>query len=856
MEKLQLDIPMLLPDLPDQKDQCVQRLMALLEDRPGLDKVHIRPATNEHPAQLCIHYNPQTITLNRVLQLAKQAGATLSNQYGHFVGMLTGIRHARHARTISSQIGQWPGVLEAAVSASGAVHLEFDRQFTSLPKILAQLNQNQTPATPNGNIEMPTQPVKDEPEAREKKIADRRDSPPAHTHTDGHKHSHEADEKKTAPEADLGHSPDDGHDHAHGGIFGPNTELIFASLCAICLGVGYGLSFVTGLPGWVSLTLYGLAYFFGGFFTAKEAVETIRQGKFEIDFLMLVAAAGAGALGEWAEGALLLALFSIGHALEHYAMNRARKSIAALADLSAKTATVRRGGKTEEVDVAQLQVGDVIIVKPNSKIAADGAVVKGSGAVNQAPITGESLPADKVPLPDEKADPAAAKPESRVFAGTINGASVLEIKVTKATQDSTLARLIRLVNEAESQQSPTQQFTDRFERWFVPSVLILVVALCFAYLVIDESFSTSFYRAMAVLVAASPCALAISTPSAVLSGVARAARDGVLIKGGRPLEDLGELTAVAFDKTGTLTKGKPVLNQIVTLDGSEEALLLVAVAVEGLSDHPLASAIVQGGKERLGTKSIPEATELKALTGRGVQATVDGQPVFIGNRALFDEQKTLTDAVRKQTDELEAGGHTAMIVRQGDKFLGILGVMDTPRPEAKHTLSDLKELGIRRMIMLTGDNQRVADAIAKEVGLTDALGDLLPEAKVEAVQKLREQEGKVAMVGDGVNDAPAMAKSTVGIAMGAAGSDVALETADIALMGDQLEKLPFAIGLSRAARRIIRQNLYISLGMVALLIPLTILGIARIGPAVVAHEGSTLLVVFNALRLLAFKQRK
>ncbi|ADB42725.1 heavy metal translocating P-type ATPase [Spirosoma linguale] len=850
MEKVQLDLPVLLPDLPDQKDQCIQRLGALLDQRPGIEKVHVRHAQKGHPDQLCIHYDPGTISLTRVQTLARQTGAELTQRYGHYVGHLAGIRHARHARTVTDQISRWPGVLEASVSASGAVHLEFDQQQISLSALMDQLAKNNTPGQPTDQVKSE---VKEETsQASPPKNPDHQ----GHDHAPGGTYDHGAGASGQPSNGNHVHTAGDGHNHEHGGIFGPNTELIFASLCAVCLGTGFGLSFVAGLPTWVSLTLYGLAYFFGGFFTAKEAVETIRQGKFEIDFLMLVAAAGAGLLGEWAEGALLLALFSIGHALEHYAMNRARKSIAALADLSAKTATVRRNGKTEEVDVAQLQVGEVIIVKPNSKIAADGAVVKGSGPVNQAPITGESVPVDKVALTDENADPAGAKPENRVFAGTINGNSVLEIKVTKAAQDSTLARLIKLVNEAESQQSPTQQFTDRFERWFVPAVLILVVALCFAYLVIDEPFSVSFYRAMAVLVAASPCALAISTPSAVLSGVARAARDGVLIKGGRPLEDLGELTAVAFDKTGTLTQGKPTLSQVVSLGGSEEQLLLIAVAVEGLSDHPLASSIVQGGKTRLGDKPIPEATALKALTGRGLQANVAGKPVLVGNKALFEEQKTLTDAVRKQADELEAGGHTAMIVRHGDEFLGILGVMDTPRPEAQHTLSDLKDLGIRRMIMLTGDNQRVADAIAKEVGLTDALGDLLPEAKVEAVQKLREQEGKVAMVGDGVNDAPAMAKSTVGIAMGAAGSDVALETADIALMGDQLEKLPFAIGLSRAARRIIRQNLYISLGMVAVLIPLTILGIARIGLAVVAHEGSTLLVVFNALRLLAYEQKK
>lgn len=859
MKTLQIDLGIILPGLPDEKDQCVDRLVALLGDRPGIHKVHIRSASESNPDQVCIHYDPATITLHRVQQLVEQAGAAITDQYGHYVGTLVGIRHARHARLVSEQIRRWPGILDAAVSASGAVHLEFDRTKTSLPDILDKLEENKTPASPNGQntpavkaslaIPQSTATSNFAPvQTNQSSIS--KDKQPVSLAQAVPTNGSSAEK---VPGKAKEHTQDDGHEH--GGILGANTELIFAVLCAVCLGTGFGLSFVAGLPAWVSITLYGLAYFFGGFFTAKEAFETIRHGDFEIDFLMLVAAAGAGVLGEWAEGALLLALFSIGHALEHYAMNRARKSIAALADLSAKTATVRRGDSTQEVDVTELQVGDIILVKPNSKIAADGVVVKGGGPVNQAPITGESVPVDKQPLADLTTDLQQVKPENKVFAGTINGTSVQEIKVTKAANDSTLARLIKLVNEAESQQSPTQQFTDRFERWFVPSVLILVALLCFAYLVIDEPFSQSFYRAMAVLVAASPCALAISTPSAVLSGVARAARDGVLVKGGRPLEDLGELTAVAFDKTGTLTQGKPRLAQVVTLDGPEEQLLQVAIAVERLSDHPLAQAIVNDGRQRLGEKPVPEASQLKALTGRGVQATVDGQLVYIGNKALFEEQKTLVEDVRQNADKLEASGYTAMIVRRGDRFLGILGVMDTPRAEAKQTLSDLKELGIKRMIMLTGDNQRVADAIARDVGLTDALGDLLPEAKVQSVQKLRAQEGKVAMVGDGVNDAPAMAKSTVGIAMGAAGSDVALETADIALMGDQLAKLPFAIGLSRAARRIIRQNLYISLGMVALLIPLTILGVAGIGPAVIAHEGSTLLVVFNALRLLAYRTK-
>jgi Zn2+/Cd2+-exporting ATPase len=645
--------------------------------------------------------------------------------------------------------------------------------------------------------------------------------------------------------------------HEHGGVFGKNTELIFSLLCGALLGIGWGLGFLDNMPAYIPLALFIGAYFFGGFYTAKEAVETILKGGFEIDFLMLVAAIGAAILGSWAEGALLLFLFSLGHALEHFAMEKARKSIAALTELAPKTALLKKDGQTREVSIEELDAGDIILVRPNTKIAADGFVVNGNSSVNQAPITGESIPVDKVEVVNadmslEHADKLDSK--YRVFAGTINGNGTLEIKVTKAAADSTLSRLIKLVNEAEAQQSPTQQFTKKFEKYFVPSVLILVALLCFAFLVIDEPFSASFYRAMAVLVAASPCALAISTPSAVLSGVARAARAGVLIKGGRPLEDLGTLTAVAFDKTGTLTEGRPKLTKVTPLGNlSEEELLKILVAVEDLSDHPIAKAIVRDGKERLKNIQIPAARGLEAVLGKGIKAYIGNDEILVGNLALF-KGMAAADAVQELVTSLERAGNTTMVVVRNKQYVGVLAVMDTPRAEAKEMLQQLKKEGIEQMIMLSGDNQSVADAIAKEIGLTAARGGLLPEQKVEAIAELASGDKKVAMVGDGVNDAPAMARSTVGIAMGAAGSDVALETADIALMGDKLSLLPFAIGLSRQAKRIIRQNLVISLGMVGVLIPLTILGIASIGPAVVAHEGSTLVVVFNALRLLAYRK--
>lgn len=653
------------------------------------------------------------------------------------------------------------------------------------------------------------------------------------------------------------------HEHSHEiaskyQVLGENTELYFAIFSGVFWLGGVILSFLSDVPAYSATILFIIGAVFGGIFTFITTGEDVLRGKFEIDFLMLFAAIGAATLGKWGEAALLLFLFSLGHALEHYAMKRARKSIAALSDLAPPMALVKRNGELIEIPIEQLKLGDIIVVKPNSKIAADGVVIQGTSPVNQASITGESVPVDKHPSDHWQNENEINKllPEHRVFAGTINGSGVLEIKVLKEAKNSTLSRLILLVKEAETQKSLTQHFTDKFEKYYVPIVLIVVITLMLAFLVIDESFEQSFYRAMSVLIAASPCALAISTPSAVLAGIARAARQGVLIKGGRPLEDLGGLQAIAFDKTGTLTEGRPTLTHAIPFGNTTKVeLLKIAIAVETLSDHPLAAAIVEGGKKELGNIEISKAENLKALTARGIQANWEGGLVHIGNRRLFEELtgKEVPEEINFKMTALESEGHTAMIIHKDKSYIGIVAAMDVARPEAIKTLAALKKMGIKRMVMLTGDHQKVADAIAKTIGITDPMGSLLPEDKVKIIEQLKQKVGNVAMVGDGVNDAPAMARSTVGIAMGAAGSDVALETADIALMADKLDNLPFAIGLSRKAKQIIKQNLVISLGMVAILVPMTVMGTIAIGPAVVGHEGSTLLVVLNALRLLRYE---
>ncbi|QUG93223.1 heavy metal translocating P-type ATPase (plasmid) [Pseudomonas putida] len=656
------------------------------------------------------------------------------------------------------------------------------------------------------------------------------------------------------PDDQAGH---EGHSHEHGGIFGMNTELIFALICGALLGAG-ALAGKLGLIDRLPLILYVSAYVFGGWFTTKEAVTNIRQKRFEIDSLMLLAAVGAASIGAWAEGALLLFLFSLGHSLESYAMGRAKKAIEALSKLAPATAIVRRANGTVEMPVELLVPGDVVIVRPNDRLPADGFVVVGSSSINQAPVTGESVPVDKQPVPDAelaRSKPDAVDAASKVFAGTINGETLIEVEVTRRSTESTLARVIKMVSEAEVRKSPTQRFTDRFQRIFVPLVLLLVVGLLFAGIFLDEPFRDSFYRAMAVLVAASPCALAIATPSAILSGIARAARGGVLIKGGAPLEELGSLNAMAFDKTGTLTEGRPRITDVVPVGGTQiQDLLNVAIAVESMSDHPLAAAIVRDGEEMIGTRRRFQAKNMSNMIGCGVRAELDKQFVWIGKVEMFGTNgiPALSKAALEAAELLRQSGRTTMVVRRADKDLGAIGLLDTPREGAKEALQKLREMGIDRMVMISGDHSRVAEAVAKQVGLDEAWGDLMPEDKVKAIKNLR-LSAKVAMVGDGVNDAPAMANSSVGIAMGAAGSDVALETADIALMADDIRQLPFAVGLSRHTRSIIRQNLFVSLGIVAILVPSTIMGLS-IGAAVAIHEGSTLLVVFNALRLLAYRK--
>ncbi len=623
-----------------------------------------------------------------------------------------------------------------------------------------------------------------------------------------------------------------------------HEDLAWAITAGCILLVTWLLQIAGQLPVPVLRTGYLIVGIICGRAPVAHLAAGLRHGKLllDIDFLMVIAAVGAASVGAWPEGAFLLFLFALANALERYALDRARDAIRALAELVPDQARVLSNGREMVLPIEQVRRDDVVVIRPGERIPVDGTVRSGNSAVDQAPITGESVPVDKVPGMD-------------VFAGTVNGEGALEVIVTRAVGDRTLDRVIRLVEEAREAKAPSERLTARFEKVFVPIVVVSdLLLIVIPPLIGVTDWSSSLYRGMTVLVAASPCALALGPPAVMLAGIAQAARRGVLIKGGAHLEALARVRAVAFDKTGTLTLGHPEVTDLVPATGvSERELLTIAAAVEGRSQHPLAQAVVRrAGHELL---DLPPAGDLVAITARGVRSEVAGEAVFIGSRRLWQgTDAAMPTEIEVALETLGNRGRSVMAVRHGDRWLGVIGLADPPRESVPQALAELRAMGLGPMVMLTGDHRGVGDAVGREVGVDLVRADLLPEDKVTAIRELLATHGDVAMVGDGVNDAPALAAATVGIAMGGAGTAAALETADVALMGDDLVRLPFAIGLARRARSLLWQNLAIAGGMMAVLLLLAASGILTIGPAVIGHEGSTLVVIANALRLLGHEK--
>lgn len=730
------------------------------------------------PQVLCLHYNPSLTSLEQVQRIAERTGAKIANRYRHEVIPIRGVDCSDCVTVLEHSISRIDGVLDVKASYTAQkIFIEYDSKATNQAAIERRIQH-------------------------------------------------------------LGYQiPREGARK----WYEENRALLSSLVAGLFLLLGWlGESFFE-FPYPISLGMYLLAYVLAGWDTAIHAWYALKARTFDTDILMIAAALGAAFLGEFAEGALLLFLFSLGHAMERRVLDQARNAIHALSELAPKTALVKRQGQEVEIPVDEIKLEDMVLIRPGTRIPVDGIVTKGSSAVDQSPITGESNPVDKA-ISEE------------VFAGSVNGPGVLEIQVTRLAKDSTLARITKMIEQAQAQKSPTQQLTERFMGWFVPAVLILDLLLILIPPLFGVPFTVSFSRAMVLLVAASPCALALGTPAAIMAGVAQAARNGVLVKGGRHLENLGRLKALAFDKTGTLTQGKLQLTDIVSADSASEAeVLALAAAVESRSAHPLAKAIVSESVSR--QLNLPEVEDVEELNGRGVHARLQNNPVRVGSVQSMNESGIrVPPVILEKVETLANQGKTTILVSKGGETLGLLAVADTIRPDTKNTISELHSQGIRKMVMLTGDNPQVAAHIARQIGMDEFRAQLMPEDKVTAVRSLVAQYQDVGMVGDGVNDAPALANATVGIALGGASTDVALETADVALMGDDLTKLPFAVALGRATRNLILQNLVIAMGVIFTLILSALFGWAGLGITVLIHEGSTIVVALNSLRLLKFEQ--
>jgi Zn2+/Cd2+-exporting ATPase len=593
-------------------------------------------------------------------------------------------------------------------------------------------------------------------------------------------------------------------------------------------------------PDWLVLVFNLISYAAGGVFGVRNALESLFvQRRLDVDMLMVLAALGAASINQWHEGAILLFLFSLSNVLQAYAIGRSRSAIRALFKLYPEEARVRRGNSGDStivtLKVGEIRPGDVVLIEPGERIPVDGIVSSGRSSVDQSPITGESMPVEK-----ESGD--------KVFAGSLNKQGALDVKATQAAANTTLSRIIKLVEEAQDSKAPTERFLDTFEQYYAALILgavglFIVVPPVF----FDVAFEPNFYRAMVLMTVASPCALIISVPASFISAIASAARGGMLFKGGAYLEALATVKAVTFDKTGTLTSGQPAVTDVIPY-GDDDAgeLLRIAAAAESRSEHPLAKAIVKEAVAR--GLVLPDPEDFEAVAGKGVHAVVDGQPVLLGSPGYLqmiagEDFPADLDATRQS---LEADGKTVMLARIGDRWAGMLALADRLRPESVEIVQQLHRRGIK-VTMLTGDNQRVAQAIAEQAGIDRVYAELLPEDKVSAVKQIQTEVGPVAMVGDGVNDAPALATADVGIAMGAAGTDVALETADLVLMGDKLELIDSAIRLSQQARRVVWQNIAFSLAVIVLLIAGVFLVDLPLPLGVLAHEGSTVIVVLNGL---------
>lgn len=765
---------MVWPNYFEDCEQCVERLREILEELDGLQKVEISPERRS----LHITYNTDLVTFEDIQDHARLAGVTLAERYNHEVIQVVGLDCPDCASKLETGIRRLNGVVWASLSyATSVLIVEYEPKATSIEKIKRRVFE----------------------------------------------FGYEIQEPELA-----GATPTKTKN-----IRSARSALTVTS--GILLGIGLLMQYVLKSPviaGW----LYIASAVTGGIFAARTGFLSLKALALDTNFLMTAAAIGAVWLGDYSEAAAVMFLFSLGSTLEAHTVEKTRKSLKSLIDGVPTRAIIRRDGSIIECPVAEIEIGDVVIIKPGDKIPVDGTITAGESAINEAPITGESIPREK-------------NQGDSVFAGSINGRGALEVRSTTTFEDNTLSRIIHLVEEAHAQRAPSQQFTEKFGRYYTPTVIGLALAVAvLGPLLSGQAYQLWLTRALTLLVVSCPCALVISTPVAIVAAIGNAAKSGVLIKGVAHLEALGDVSVIAFDKTGTLTQGRPIVTGIVSLsDRSEEEIISAAAGVESRSEHPLADAIIEKARE-MNARELQIAF-FEAFPGKGARAVADGGVFFLGSSKYMEEighKVPDNDAIR----DLLAGGNTVVFLADENGLWGAIGAKDAPKAQCMDAITHLRSTGIKKTILLTGDTYLTAVAIAGEMGIDESHADLLPEDKLAKIREYVEKREVIAMVGDGINDAPALAAADVGIAMGGAGSYAAVEAADVALMADDISMLPYALTLSRRAKRIIMQNVAFALIVVIALITGALISKVNLATGVLGHEGSALLVIANSMRLL------
>jgi Cd2+/Zn2+-exporting ATPase len=755
---------------------CAERVASRLEQLPGVHTVEVAP----DPLRLRYTFDVAETSAGEVEHWVRRELAQAGDRYVHQVLAIEGMDCADCARTLERGVARLEGVEHASVNFGAArMTLEYDREQIDLPRIDRRVRE----------LGYAISQPQDAPESERRALArlvSRRDNALA--------------------------------------------------LAAGALTLAGGVAQLASAPSPLSTLSYALAVLVGGGPLALKGLRAARAThSLDINLLMSLAVVGAAAIGDWLEAATVVFLFSLGEAIEGYAMDRVRRSVRSLLSLAPPTALVRRGDAEVELPVADVVPGDLVVVRAGQRVPLDGVVASGLSSIDQSSLTGESLP-------------VAKEPGDALFAGTMNGAGPLTMRVTRLAGDSSVARIIRLVETAQAQRAPVQQLVDRFARWYTPVVIAGAALLAVVPPLLGGGWQEWFYRSLVLLVISCPCALVLSTPISIVAALSSAARRGILVKGGAILERAGSIDTVAFDKTGTLTQGQPVVTRVVPLDGQDDgALLALAATLERHSEHPLGRALVRAAEAR--GIGVDEALDERVVPGAGLIATVGGVEHRIGSRRLF-ASSALGPAVEAVIAAIEDDGGTAVLVGDAQRVLGVVGLADTARAEASAALAELRRAGVERFVMLSGDRPAAVRQIASQVGIEETHAGLLPEEKLAAIGALRRRGYTVAMVGDGVNDAPSLAAADLGVAMGVAGTDAAIETADVALMGDDLHGLAQTIRLGRRTQRIVAANIALSIVTKLVFVTLAVAGHATLWMAIAADMGVSLLVIANGLRLL------